>query len=222
MRADFVVEVEDLATARMLRLRPDVAVLSTGLVPAADLGPLARHLGAALDGSGFVAPLDAKNRTSETTAEGVFVCGSASGPKTISESVSDASAAAARVHDFLTSGARRSGFAAAVEPSRCIGCGACVDACPYAAIRLVERDPGAVRPEGVRREAPVALVTAGACRGCGICTAACPELAITHPLDDGTLLARMRLLAAGVEELGDRVHLLRVRVGSLRPERPAA
>ena len=194
-----VVDVEDVTASELRRLRPDLVVLSTGLVPATEAASVARLLGAALDDDGFVAQLDAKNRTTETRAEGVFVCGSASGPKTIAESVTDAAAAAARVHEFLTSSGRQHTAGASVDPARCVGCGACQPACPFGAVALAERAPGAPRPPGLIADAQVAVVDADACRGCGICAASCPELAITHSLDDATVMARLEVLTAGTD-----------------------
>ncbi len=195
----FVVDVEDVGAGQMRRLRPDLVVLSTGLVPASEAAPVAHLLGAPLDDAGFIAQLDSKNRTTETRAEGVFVCGSASGPKTIAESITDATAAAARIHDFLISEGRQHAAHAGVDPARCVGCGACVEACPFGALALHDREAGASRPATVRPDAPVAAVDGDACRGCGICAASCPELAITHSLDDATLLARIAILATGTE-----------------------
>ncbi|MBW1798057.1 MAG: 4Fe-4S binding protein, partial [Deltaproteobacteria bacterium] len=46
----------------------------------------------------------------------------------------------------------------------CRGCGKCVDACPYNAVSLVER-------EG---DKTVAFVQEALCKGCGSCSVACP------------------------------------------------
>lgn len=194
-----VIELEDIGASELRRLRPDLVVLSTGLVPAEESAEVARLVGAPLDGDGFIAQLDAKNRTTETRADGVFVCGSASGPKTIAECITDAAAAAARVHDYLTSGGRQDVCPATVDAARCVGCGACVDACPFGALGLVDREAATLRPANVRPDAQVAVVDADVCRGCGICAASCPELAITHSLDDETLLSRLRMVVGGVE-----------------------
>ncbi len=52
-----------------------------------------------------------------------------------------------------------SGYVARIDPSRCIGCGRCRDACPFQAIRLDDK----------------AVVCAETCLGCGVCVGQCPE-----------------------------------------------
>ena len=54
-------------------------------------------------------------------------------------------------------------MAAKVNAGECIGCGACVEACPSEAISLNE----------------VAVVDEGACIDCGVCVDECPTEAIT-------------------------------------------
>ena len=79
-----VVEVEDMTSGEKRLLRPDlVLVLSSGFVPTQDGERLAQVLGVNLDDDGFIDILDRKNCATETFAEGVFVCGSASGPKAL-------------------------------------------------------------------------------------------------------------------------------------------
>ena len=80
-----VIEVEDVTAGRKLVLRPDLVVLSTGMVPAAEVERMAQTLGMDLDEDGFIEIMDRKNRATETTAEGIFVCGSAAGPKALIE-----------------------------------------------------------------------------------------------------------------------------------------
>jgi len=57
-----------------------------------------------------------------------------------------------------------SGYVVDAEGGRCVGCAACVDACPFGALRLVD---GSVS------------VKADACMGCGVCVAACPNEALS-------------------------------------------
>jgi ferredoxin len=77
-----------------------------------------------------------------------------------------------------------SGYVAAITPDACAGCGACVQACPFGAIRL----------DGV------ASVDHGLCMGCGVCVTTCPQgiphlvrdTAKPEPLEVRTLLERER------------------------------
>lgn len=57
----------------------------------------------------------------------------------------------------------RSGFRSIVDESTCLGCGACVERCPFGALSVPEA---------------VAVVDAGRCLGCGVCASACPVEAI--------------------------------------------
>jgi heterodisulfide reductase subunit A len=54
-----------------------------------------------------------------------------------------------------------------VDEDLCVGCGVCVEVCPYQAREL---DPSR----------HVVVVNPVLCEGCGACAAACPSGAITH------------------------------------------
>jgi heterodisulfide reductase subunit A-like polyferredoxin len=84
-----------------LRLeRFGMVVLSVGQSPSQGLPYLARTLGVGLNQFGFCQTMPYS--AVQSTRDGVFVCGSASGPKDISESVIEAGAAAARASRFIT------------------------------------------------------------------------------------------------------------------------
>jgi heterodisulfide reductase subunit A len=64
-------------------------------------------------------------------------------------------------------------FVAKVDPSRCDGCGLCLEACHYAgaiAMQEVEIDEGVVEKR--------AYVNPVACKGCGACVPSCPVAAL--------------------------------------------
>jgi heterodisulfide reductase subunit A len=195
-----VIEVEDVTAARKRVLRPDLVVLSTGMVPSEDAETIAHTLGLARDPDGFVEILDRKNRATETTREGIFVCGSAAGPKALIEVNTEASAVASEIHNFLTSTGRRGTAASVVDAALCVGCDTCMTSCPFGAITLAERPADAARPAAVKDDARLAVIDAEACRACGICAANCPEMAITHNLGDDALFGRLELLMSGVEK----------------------
>ena len=194
-----VIEIEDMTAAEKKILRPDLVVLSHGMVPAQETAGIAATLGVDTDDDGFIDILDRKNRATETTREGIFVCGSAAGPKALVECNTEASAVAAEIHNFLGSAGRRMAPASTVRAEACVGCDVCQTMCPFGAISLVERPAGVPRPAEVKDDGKLAVVDAEACRACGICAANCPEMAIDHNLTDDALYGRLRLMAGDVE-----------------------
>jgi heterodisulfide reductase subunit A len=78
----------------------DLVVLSVGIMPAADNAALSELVGAPLNGDGFFACTDMLNRTA-TDQEGVFMAGTATGPKTIAESIVHAGQSAGEVMKYL-------------------------------------------------------------------------------------------------------------------------
>ena len=194
-----VIEVEDMTAAERRTLRPDLVVLSHGMVPAQAIGRLAGVLEIDTDEDGFVEILDRKNRATETTREGVFVCGSAAGPKALVECNTEASAVAAEIHNFLGSAGRRMAPASTVRAADCVGCDVCLTMCPFGAIDLIERPADVPRPTAVKDDGKLAVIDSEACHACGICAANCPEMAIDHHLSDDALSGRLRLMAGDVE-----------------------
>jgi ferredoxin len=79
-----------------------------------------------------------------------------------------------------------SGYVAAVDTSRCVGCGACAAACAFGALRVDEGH---------------AVVDAAACMGCGVCVGRCPQGAIALRRDPakGEPLEIQKLLSAAAE-----------------------
>jgi heterodisulfide reductase subunit A len=149
-------------------LHADLVVVHAAARPAEGAGALARLLRVDVGERGFL--LDRPPSPFEPTATriaGVHVAGAAAGPRTIAQSIRDGAAAAGLVHATLVPGERRpvEPLAVAVEEALCGGCGICVTACPFGAVRLAEG-----------RKARVAAVH---CRGCGTCAAACPTGAAT-------------------------------------------
>jgi heterodisulfide reductase subunit A len=72
-----------------------------------------------------------------------------------------------------------------VTPARCVGCGKCVQTCPFGAIKLVEDRFGN----------PKAEVVETVCQGCGICTVTCPQGAIQlEHFTDNQILAEVNAL----------------------------
>ena len=87
------VKYEDLDTGEIGTKEAEILVLSTGLGPSDRNAKLAKVLGLELDEHGFFRERDPLTAPLETNVEGVFLCGGATGPIDISESVVQAAAA---------------------------------------------------------------------------------------------------------------------------------
>lgn len=61
-----------------------------------------------------------------------------------------------------------SGYIARVDPSECIACGTCSDACPF---------------EAIDAQGAMAIVNEAECMGCGVCVSVCQQQAIRLALD---------------------------------------
>ncbi|MBW1715530.1 MAG: CoB--CoM heterodisulfide reductase iron-sulfur subunit A family protein [Deltaproteobacteria bacterium] len=90
---NLTIRYEDLDTAEIEEVEVELLVLSTGLVPSERNKRLAKVLKIELDNLGFFKEKDPMLAPLETGVEGIYVCGGATGPIDISESVVQASAA---------------------------------------------------------------------------------------------------------------------------------
>jgi heterodisulfide reductase subunit A len=103
----------------------------------------------------------------DAATRGVFYAGCAEGPKDIKESVTQASASAARAIRLMHKGEiHTEPITSEVFAEHCTACGRCSEVCPYNAIAV-----------DVKKKVP-AVVNTAACAGCGTCAAECPFGAI--------------------------------------------
>ena len=156
-------------------------VLSTPLIPSKDEIILARMLKIPIATDGFMMEAHLKLRPVDTNVDGVFIAGTVSGPKDVSESIISGEAAAARASILMgNKKVRTDAITAFVDEELCIGCGLCEEICPYGAPK-VEEGKSKIREI--------------LCRGCGSCAAECPKRAITmrHYRDD-QILAQVKAL----------------------------
>jgi heterodisulfide reductase subunit A len=159
------VRVHDILVNETLDLDADLLVLSTPLVQSEEAKELSKLLKVPLGADGFFLEAHVKLRPVDFATDGIFVCGTAHGPKTIGESIAQAYAAASRAGIPMALGqVRTEAITAYVDEGLCTGCGTCVKLCPYNAIR--KDDQG------------IARVNDALCKGCGVCAASCPEKAV--------------------------------------------
>ncbi len=99
---DLLVHVEDGETGKVDIVRADMAVLSAGAVASAFNEDLARVLSIELDENRFFKVDTTYSSPLHTSREGVYVCGCAAGINDVSDSVAQASGAAAEAEKFVT------------------------------------------------------------------------------------------------------------------------
>lgn len=168
-----LVHVKDSLTYNEeLEIPVDLVVLAVGMKPR-QIDDLVNMLKVSRGTDRFLLEVHPKLRPVETAVNGVILAGTAQGPMTIQESLSAASAAAAKVLTLLGRGkVELPPFVAAVDAEKCNGTGACVQACEY---------EGAIALETFMengKEIRRAVVTPANCSGCGACAAVCPNRAI--------------------------------------------
>jgi len=93
---------EDVTEGKIKELWADLVVLCPALTPREDNKVLSKAFGIELDEHGFLKTKDPLLSPVETNVDGVFVCGYCQSPKDISESVTQASAAANKAAEVAT------------------------------------------------------------------------------------------------------------------------
>jgi len=179
------VTFRDHVLQREIKIPADILALSAGM-RASDTEELASIVKLARTQDGFFMEVHVKLRPVDMASDAVFVCGTAHSPKLISESISQAMAAAARAATFLSQPEiTLSVVTAKVDQDRCAACLICVRSCPYNVPKI--------NKEGVSEIDPAL------CRGCGICSAECPAKAIElNWYEDDQILSKVDALLEGV------------------------
>ena len=180
-----MVTFKDHVLQQDIRVPADLLVLSAGMVPE-DTQELASILKLPRNEDGYFIEAHVKLRPVDLANEGIFLCGTAHSPKLISETISQALAAASRATTFLSqSEITLSAVTAGVDQERCAACLVCVRACPYGVPRINE--------EGASE------IDEALCHGCGICAAECPAKAIElNWYEDDQIISKVDALLEGV------------------------
>ncbi len=154
----------------------DLVVLSTGIMPDKENNEeLSQMLGLPLDADGFFdsdanaypyeEAIKRQTKPFELATNGIFAVGLAHSPRTFTESLLIAKDAAGRALVLLGKPKLpppNAMYLAEVKESMCMGCGICVDVCPYKA-RYVDPNTN------------IAVIRPYLCDSCGSCVAACPN-----------------------------------------------
>nr|WP_136807346.1 4Fe-4S binding protein [Desulfosediminicola flagellatus] len=173
------ISIFDPSIRMQVDLQPDLLVLSTGIKPN-DTDELASMLRCTRNANGFFIEAHAKLRPVDLPSEGLFMAGTAHGPKNIPESISQAQAAVSRALTILSQDKLTlSAVVSRVEPENCAVCLTCVRACPYGVPVITEDHTAEINP--------------ALCQGCGICVAECPAKTIyLGRYNDQNMFAKVR------------------------------
>jgi heterodisulfide reductase subunit A len=159
----------DPILGKMVAIDADYLALAAAVIPSASTKEVALQFKVTLNPDQFFKEAHVKLRPVEFATDGVYLCGLAHYPKLIPEAINQAYGAAGRVltllsHDTVVA----SGSVCMVEEKKCMGCGACIQACTYSAITFNETKQG-----------KKATVNPVLCKGCGLCNSKCPTGAIS-------------------------------------------
>jgi len=168
---------ENTLQSELYKVNVDMAILSVGLEARKDSEMIQRLLTLSRNTDGFFLEAHPKLRPVDAATGGIFFAGCAESPKDIKDSVTQASAAAARAGILMAKGkVTVEAITPIAFPDKCKACGLCTKVCPYNAITL-------------NKELKRISVIEAACGGCGTCSAECPFGALTqsHFTDDQIL-----------------------------------
>ena len=171
----------DHILGKNLIVEPDILALSARMEPA-DTEELASIIKTGRNSEGYFIEAHVKLRPIDSATEGIFICGTAHGPKLISETIAQAMAAASKATTFLAQEyLTLSAVTAEVNPDLCASCLICVRSCPYDVPKINELGKSEIDP--------------ALCHGCGVCAAECPAKAIKlNWYEDVQLLSKVESL----------------------------
>ena len=174
---------ENTLQKELYKINVDMAILSVGLESRKDSEAVQRLLTLSRNQDGFFLEAHPKLRPVDAATGGVFFAGCAESPKDIKDSVTQASAAAARAGILMAKGkVTVEAITPIVYPEKCKACGLCTKVCPYNAISL-------------NKELKRVSIIEAACGGCGTCAAECPFGALTqNHFTDEQILAQVDAL----------------------------
>ena len=182
-----LVTVRDHVLQKDIEIRSDVLALSAGVQPKGS-EEVGRKMKLNTNSEGYFLEAHVKLRPVDMGSDGVFLCGTAHGPKLISEAIVQASAAASRAVTFLSKDQiKLSAIKAQVDPDHCVKCLTCVRSCPFEVPRFSVAE-GEIK------------IDAALCQGCGVCACVCPRqtIKLNNYEDDQITCAIETLLAGGM------------------------
>jgi heterodisulfide reductase subunit A len=157
------VTITEPTLGQRLMIDTDILALGVATVPPTGNRELSQLLKVPLNEDSFFMEAHMKLRPVDFSTDGIFMCGLAHSPKFISESISQAQAAAAKAIIVLSKESIvGGGYVAQIDKEKCEGCRLCIQACYFGAISYNEK-------------LKVSEVNPVLCKGCGNCAVICPS-----------------------------------------------
>lgn len=154
---------EDTLLGRRLRVPVDMVILCAAMESRKDAVEVGRIFGVNQGSDGFFLEEHPKLAPLNTATDGVFLAGTCQGPKDITDTVAQASGAAAKALSLATLGkVEVPSTICWIDPDICAGCQTCIGLCAYTAIEIDARRG-------------VSMVNEALCKGCGSCAGFCPS-----------------------------------------------
>lgn len=181
------VSLMDYVLGMELAIGADIVTLAAAVVPREDNKDISQLFKVSLGPDDFFKEAHVKLRPVDFATDGVYLCGTAHYPKHIPEAINQAYGAAGRALTLLSNDiVTVSGSVCEVDEARCMGCGACGQACSYGAIEFRKTKQG-----------KKAVVNPVLCKGDGLCNAKCPTGAIyLKHFTDEELLSQIDAMSA--------------------------
>jgi heterodisulfide reductase subunit A-like polyferredoxin len=180
-----VITTTDHVLQQKVEIHADLLTLSAGMRPN-DTKELSGIMKLNANPEGYFMEAHVKLRPVDMPGEGIFLCGTAHGPKLISETISQAQAAVSRAVTFLARPEiKLSAITAKVDTEYCVKCLTCLRTCPYDVPTF-------------NTEKKVIEIDEAMCHGCGACAGACPRQTIQLGFyGDDQILCKIDALLAG-------------------------
>jgi len=194
-----IVKVENTLKKEFLEIETDMVVLSTAIEPSEGTKEIAKTMDIGLTEDLFIKEDHPKIKPVSTDIKGVYVCGTAQGPKDITESIIQANAAASKVSEIMNNGLEIEPFIAEIDQEKCSLCEDCISTCKYKAMSVKDNK---------------IFIDPMSCSGCGKCLTVCQTQAINiHGNIDEKIFATIAGMLKGKKEGEKRILVFLDQVG---------